>query len=109
VVTVGQNATSGFWGFLINSRIRPFIQNKPHLLACEATIVGSQHQLLKYDSFIDCTNLYRFDVVEFQSDEGAISADAMNALMQAVRNCPMLKRKHKRMILVNAGENVDNL
>ena len=109
VVTVGQNTTDTFWGFMINSQIRPFITSKPDLLACEARILASQHPVLRHDSYIDCTNLYSFPTRDFHSDEGVLSEDAMSVLMQTVRDCPMLKRKQKRMILSNGGENLDGI
>ena len=109
VVTVGHTESDKFWGFLINSSIRPFITSKPNLLVCEAPIIATQHTILNYDSYIDCTSLYSFIGRDFHSDEGAISQTAMVAMMHAVRNCPMLKRKDKRMILTNGGENLDGI
>lgn len=104
VVTVGHNGSDQFWAFMINSKIGPFIQNKPHLLNCEASIIAQQHRVLRQDSFIDCTNLYSFYAWDLSSSKGQISEDALSTLMQAVRVCQTLKTKHKRMILKNGRE-----
>ncbi|VAW33798.1 hypothetical protein MNBD_CHLOROFLEXI01-1408 [hydrothermal vent metagenome] len=107
IVAVGYNGSEQFWGFLINSRIGPFLQSKPELLNCEASIVANQHRrILRTDSFIDCTSLYSFYAWDFSSHKGEISQDAMITLMKAVRACVTLKTKLKRMILKNGGEDL---
>lgn len=104
VVTVGYNGSDEFWALMINSRIGPFIQNRPYLLTCEADIVADQHRSLDHDSYIDCTNIYSFYAWDFKRDKGVISKDAGSALLEAVRSCPTLKTKHKRMILTSLGD-----
>ena len=47
-------------GFLINSRIRPFIQNRPELRASQVLITASRYSFLKHDSYIDCSHVLSF-------------------------------------------------
>lgn len=52
-------------GFFINSIINTFIKKRPYLLACEAKIISSQHNFLRYDSYVDCRDIFPFSVEEF--------------------------------------------
>lgn len=95
--------------FMINSRISAFIRNKPELLVCEAAIVEKHHRWLSHDSFVDCRDLYDFYAWDFNSHRGEISAEAKKSVLAAVRSCPTLKRKDKRMILRNGGARWDDI
>lgn len=103
VVTVGFEANYVL-GFLINSRSRPYITNNPHLAACETEILEVQHRLLTRDSYVDCGNPYPFRAWDFDRSKCLLSAEAKADVLIAVRACPVLKIKHKRMILENGGE-----
>lgn len=86
-------------GFLINSRISNFVLNMPELIVCEAPIKESDHRHLRHDSFVDCHSLYPFYDWDFQGERGAVSDEAKKQILKAVRDCPEIVRKYKRMIL----------
>lgn len=106
-ICVGKEGLDEFWAFLINSRIHPFIQNNPDLLLCQSQILADEHRILQRDSFVDCKDLYKFTAWDFRSDKGAISSAARNHILEAVQQCPTLKRKHKKMIFANAGQSLE--
>lgn len=41
---------------VINSKINPFIQNKPALLKCQVLMPVADHPFMSWDSHIDCVN-----------------------------------------------------
>lgn len=91
------------YGFLLNSKTPQFIQNQPRLHVCEIDLTVQQQPWMTHNSHIDCTRMYSFTPNEFNQDKGVLPADALTALLKAVRSCPMLKRKEKNMVLVSAG------
>ncbi|MEM9544191.1 MAG: hypothetical protein AAGA60_32510, partial [Cyanobacteria bacterium P01_E01_bin.42] len=76
-------------GFLINSKINKFIKNQPNLLPCEAQILASQNTFLRYDSFVDCREIFSFDTSKLIQFQGIISIDAQKAILDAVHDCPV--------------------
>ena len=47
-------------GFLINSRIRPFIQNRPELVASQVLVTATKYGFLGHASYIDCSRVLSF-------------------------------------------------
>ncbi|WP_204103219.1 MULTISPECIES: hypothetical protein [Spirulina sp. CCY15215] len=86
-------------GFFINSKINKFIRNRPNLLSCEAQILVSQHTFLKYDSYVDCRDLFSFVDSDLTRSRGILSLDAQTAILSAVDACPVLEEHHKIKIL----------
>ena len=87
------------FGFLINSKIGKFILDRDYLLPCEAPILASQNNFLKYDSYVDCRDLFPFVESELTQSRGIISVDAQKAILNAVTLCPVLEEIHKIKIL----------
>ncbi|MBM3471639.1 MAG: hypothetical protein FJX75_00020 [Armatimonadetes bacterium] len=46
--------------FLVNSRINPFIQRHPDLLAGQVPLKAADYPFLRHDSFLDCSEVKRF-------------------------------------------------
>ena len=86
-------------GFFINSRINNFIRNRPDLLSCEAEILASQHPFLRYDSYVDCREIFSFYEIELTNTRGILSPDAQQVVIEAVNYCPVLEQIHKTRIL----------
>ncbi len=86
-------------GFFINSEIRNFIKNRRRLFDCEALIIASLHSFLRHDSYIDCTNIYPFELTELADSRGILHSTAQVNVIIAVGACPMLPRFHKKRIL----------
>ncbi len=51
-------------GFVINSKIPPFIQSRRHLLDAQVSIDQASHTFLEYDSHIDCSKV-QYEDTEF--------------------------------------------
>lgn len=87
-------------GFFINSIINQYIKKRSYLLACEAKILSSQHHFLKYDSYVDCRDIFPFSPGEFSPREsrGMLSEDAINAVKEAIYQCPVLEGIHKKRV-----------
>lgn len=86
-------------GFLINSRITPFIAKSPDLLAGQVTILVAEHPFLQWDSHVDCNDLYPFDEKDLTDDRGPISDNAKTRIKETVAKSRVLTRDEKKMIL----------
>lgn len=86
-------------GFLINSSIHKYIQNRPDLLASQAVIEESNHKCLSRDSYVDCIDLYEFEDTELVEDYGPISEQAMIRIKEAVDNSKTIEVRYKKLIL----------
>jgi hypothetical protein len=63
-------------GFFINSNINQWLQNRPYMLVCEAPILHIEHAVLRYDSWVDCQGIYRFEESELTNHLGTVSMNA---------------------------------
>ena len=86
-------------GFLINTRIDPWIQIDAALSATQAQIRAAEHPCLDHDSFVDCHELFPFDDVELTAKRDGISSIAKQSIKEAVRSAKTLVKKQKRLIL----------
>jgi hypothetical protein len=89
-------------GFLINSKISNWLRKRPGLLICEVSISAAEHTCLRYDSFVDCRDLFSFNDWEIKR-RVAVSEQAKIAILQAIRDCPTIERKYKAAILQRDG------
>ena len=90
---------SKLMGFFINSNIRPYVQKKPDLFACQAVIEASNHKFLKYDSYVDCSNLIEFEDAQLVNECEPISKQAMALIKEAVDNSKTIEVRYKKLIL----------
>ena len=86
-------------GFLINSRIHPFIQCNPEMLACQASIGIAGHRFLNHRSYVDCNNLYEFEESGLTNNLGPVSEEAKKSIKQAVGNAKTVEPVYSRLIL----------
>lgn len=86
-------------GFFINSDIRPFIQKRPHLLACQATIRATDHKCLRQDSYVDCVEILPFEANELSDILDPISNEAKVEIQKAVAKSKTLERRYRKLIL----------
>jgi hypothetical protein len=100
VVVVHANAEYAL-GFVVNSRLNDFILGQPVLLPCHAPLECGTHGFLDHDSFVDCQTPYTFPPTVFNREtwRGILSDDARAALLEAVRDCPVLKPVYRKLIL----------
>ena len=86
-------------GFLINSQISNWLQNRPKLLVCQARIQAQDAPFLSHDSYVACHDLYEFFNDELTNSRGPIDLQTKNAILQAVKTCPTIEQKYKNIIL----------
>lgn len=86
-------------GFMINTKLRPWILKRPHRRASQVLIAASHHPFLVHDSYVDCTELYEFADGELNNLRGAISGQAKRQIRNAVAASLTLARRHKELIL----------
>ena len=89
-------------GFLINSTISKYIQNRPHLLICQALIEESNNKCLSRDSYADCIDLYEFEDTELIEYYDPISKQAMARIKEAVKSSKTIEVRYKKLILSEA-------
>lgn len=86
-------------GFLINSHIRSYIQQRPYLLAGQGLIDAANHVFLIADSYADCNELYEFEDLELDNNRGVIQEQAKKAIKVAVTRSKTIAPYHKKLIL----------
>jgi len=87
------------FGFLINSKIHPFIQRRPALLSCQISIKSSDYWFLDHDSYIDCSRLFECDEVLLNSGREIVSSEIQGAVKQAVLNSTLIEKYYQDLIL----------
>ena len=97
VVIVCREST--LMGFLINTRIHPYILKRSDLLACQAVIEASSHRCLQHDSYVDCIDLYPFDDAELLDARESISEQAKAEIKKAVSNSKTIEKRYRNLIL----------
>lgn len=85
--------------FLVNSRINNFVRVRPHLMPCEVLLPVTDHNFLSYDSYVDCRDAFYFNTSELNDFRGYLSNNAQQAVLNAVRTCPVINRRAKNLIL----------
>jgi hypothetical protein len=85
-------------GFLINTRIHPFIQNRADLLVCQAAIEAANHKCLDYDSYVDCKDLYPFEDDELLDVRDPVSSQARTEIKKAVAASKTIEPCYKKII-----------
>ena len=100
-VVIVCSSDSKFRGFLINTKIHRFIQDRPDLLVCQALIDVSSHSFLKHDSYADCRELCEFERHELNSDNdrGPIGLKAKKAIKLAVTKSKRISPYYRNLIL----------
>lgn len=93
--------------FLINSQINPFVNDTPELHACQVLIDIQNHDFMRTDSWIDCSQPfgYPLDWIETALSEnprlylGRVSDVTRRDMVSCVYNTPLLSEHKKRPIL----------
>lgn len=81
-------------------------QEQPELLECQV-IIDAESNDLKYDSYIDCTDPYGYDLEDAQRqiskegwrDKGMISPEVLAEVIRAVEKSPTLQTKKRNFML----------
>lgn len=84
-------------GFLINSRIRPFIQNRPELLASQVLITATKYGFLEHDSYIDCSRVLSFGERDLR-DIQKIQNNTRTEIKKVVSTSKLIEPIYKALI-----------
>lgn len=86
-------------GFLVNTSVHPFIQNRPDLLTCQVKIKASDYNFLDHDSFIDCVELYPFNNGFLLDNRAHINQFTKAGIKKAVFISKTIEKRYKELIL----------
>lgn len=86
---------------VINSEIGPYIQARPHLARCQASMPVAQHDFMDHDSFVDCSRARQYktpDVLRDLQNEptwilGAISEDLRDQIVAGLKASTLIAPK----------------
>jgi hypothetical protein len=87
-------------GFLVNSRIHVFIQNRPSLLASQVLIKQIDYKFLTRDSYINCIDVFSFRDCELVNGRSAINKKTKAEIQKAVSNSRTIETRLKQLILL---------
>ena len=85
------------YGFLINSRIHPFIQTHPNLLSHQVSIAADKYGFLTHDSFIDCSRILSFKESELSGIQ-KIQNNTRNEIKKIVAESDLIAPIYKELI-----------
>ena len=88
-------------GFFINSDIHPYIQNHPKLLNCQILIKESEYWFLNHNSYIDCTQLYKFGDDNLVDGREIVSEVIKKEIKRVVSSATMIEKRYRTLILKN--------
>ncbi len=86
-------------GFLVNSKIHPFMQKKPDMLASQVVIDVASHGFLGHDSYVDCVDLYSFDDATLVNDRGHVGVQTKADIEKVVANSKLIVERYRKLIL----------
>jgi hypothetical protein len=84
-------------GFIINSKISPFIQKRPELLACQVPISVEKYGFLGHDSYINCSNILSFKESQLKSIQ-KIQNNTRNDIKKVVSTTKLIAPIYKKLI-----------
>lgn len=98
--------------FVVNSKINPFIANRPHLAQCQVAIDATNHDFLDHDSYIACDEVLpikREEAIKaLMADpvgiRGEVSADVRSQIVAAVKFAKTIEKDKKNRIIAAMGE-----
>ncbi len=73
-------------GFFVNTRINDYYKCHPNLLSSQVSISRSEYPFLKWDSYIDCNNLYPFEWLELKNNCQTINDGTKEQIIKVVAN-----------------------
>jgi hypothetical protein len=90
-----------YMGFIVNSKIHPFILKRPHLLKCQVTLTNSDYGFLFHDSYLDCGRIYAFKDAELIVGLELVNDKTKADIKSAVVQSKTIEKKYKDLILSN--------
>jgi len=92
--------------FVVNSRVSPFIADRPDLSKCQVMLAASDYAFLDHDSFIDCSRAISLPEDEITSQliadlgrmRGTLSPTTRQQITRVVQAAQTISPAHKRAI-----------
>lgn len=84
-------------GFLINTKICPYVQKRPELLACQVLISAEKYGFLGHDSYIDCSNVLSFKGSKLRSIQ-SIQNNTRKEIKKVVSATKLIAPIYKKLI-----------
>ena len=85
------------YGFLINSRIHPFVLKKPDLLAGQVLIESNKYSFLNHDSYINCNELFSFRAQELKKLQ-KVQNNTKTEIKNVVAASKLIEPLYKKLI-----------
>ena len=85
------------YGFLINSKIAPFIQKEPDLLSSQVPITAKRYGFLKHNSYINCGQVFSFKSSELHSVQD-VQNNTRRQMKGVIANSKLIEPIYKRLI-----------
>ena len=84
---------------IINSRINPFIQKRPHLLARQVQINAADYDFLDHDSYINCAQPWKVQADYFHgfTQKGCLSDADLQRVRTEIINSGMLTDEEREL------------
>lgn len=88
-----------YLGLFINSKLTKFASTNKRIKPCIVKIESKSNPFLKYDSYINCENVYMYEASELVHFKGRICEVTQNNLVKAIVACPTMQLKWKKFLL----------
>jgi len=88
-------------GFLINSRIRPYVSRRPALLECQVMLSEADYGFLHRDSYLDCAQIRAFKTDELVVSVGQVNDEDKAEIKRVVAQAKTIAKRYKHLILSN--------
>jgi len=91
-------ANPKLYGFLINSTVCQFVQDRPELKECQVIITESQYRFLTHTSFVDCSKHFEFEDWEL-TPKHKILENTKNEIIKVVSESRLFTPSFKELII----------
>lgn len=85
-------------GFLINSEIHRFIQNRQYLLISQVVIKAADYKCLNHDSYVNCVDLFPFENSDLSEIRDPINDETRMAIKKAASLSKNIEGCYKKII-----------
>ena len=101
--------------FVVNSRVHPFIEARPHLSVCQVKLDVARHDFLRRNSWIACHEVLKLRteaviselVADMSRLRGTVHKDVLDEIAAAVKRAPTLSAA-EQALLARALTEADN-
>lgn len=88
-----------YMGFLINSKIHPYLIKRPYLYECQILLSKEDYRFLFHDSFLDCTKIYPFKNDELVTGLGIINDKTKTEIKSIVAQAKTIEKRYISLLL----------